>query len=147
MSVIVWQRIEGALVLAAALPMTMVFGLLAPFGPWWLWLILFFAPDLGFLGYLAGPRVGAFVYNLLHLYGAGFLLTGFGLVDVGSAPVAGLGLLWVAHVGFDRMLGYGLKEPTGFNDTHLGRIGRRAPPPGPQGQARLAGQVETPKTE
>ena len=98
-------------------------GLLAPFGLRWLWAILFFAPDVSFLGYLAGPHVGPFVYNLLHLYGPGFVLTVFGLVEVGSVPIAGLGLLWVAHVGFDRMMGYGLKESSGFNDTHLGRMG------------------------
>ena len=103
--------------------MVTALGLLAPFGPWWLWAKLFFAPDVSFMGYLAGPRVGAFVYNQLHLYGPGFILTVFGLVVVGSLPIAGLGLLWVAHVGFDRMMGYGLKEPTGFNDTHLGRMG------------------------
>jgi hypothetical protein len=35
-----------------------------------------------------------------------------------------LGALWLAHSGFDRMLGYGLKSPDGFSFTHLGRIGK-----------------------
>ena len=34
-------------------------------------------------------------------------------------------LIWAAHIGFDRALGYGLKYPTSFGETHLGRIGRR----------------------
>ena len=64
------------------------------------------------------------IYNLLHLYGMGLLLAAAGLLMLGNGLLAITGLLWLAHVGFDRMLGYGLKEPSGFNDTHLGRIGR-----------------------
>lgn len=125
MNAVLWQRFEGGLVLVAALGLILAFRLFAPVGPWWLWLILFFAPDIGFLGYLVGPRVGAIVYNLLHLYGAGLLLTMVGMLVYGNTFLMGVGLIWVAHVGFDRMLGYGLKEPTGFGDTHLGRIGGR----------------------
>jgi Domain of unknown function (DUF4260) len=123
-SAVLWQRIEGALVFAACLALIAAFGLFAPVGTWWVWLIVFFLPDLGFLGYLAGPRVGAFVYNALHFYAGGLLLAAGGLLGLGTAALTAFGLLWVAHVGFDRMLGYGLKAPTGFNDTHLGRIGR-----------------------
>ena len=32
--------------------------------------------------------------------------------------------IWTAHIAMDRALGYGLKLPTGFTDTHLGRIGK-----------------------
>jgi hypothetical protein len=124
MSTVVWQRVEGALVFAACLALIAAFGLFAPVGDWWVWLIVFFLPDLGFLGYLAGPRVGAVVYNALHLYGGGLMLAAAGLFGLSTAPLTAYGLLWVAHVGFDRMLGYGLKAPTGFTDTHLGRIGR-----------------------
>jgi Domain of unknown function (DUF4260) len=90
---------------------------------WWLAAVLFFAPDISFAGYLAGPRIGAFAYNLVHRYafGTALLAVGIGL----DAPVlAALGVLWVAHAGFDRMLGYGLKSPEGFTVTHLGTIGR-----------------------
>lgn len=94
--------------------------------PWELYAILFFAPDLGFLGYLAGPRVGALVYNALHTTIAPLLLAVGGLVILW--PMAGtIALIWLAHIGFDRMLGYGLKYGTSFHDTHLGRIGRRKP--------------------
>jgi hypothetical protein len=93
--------------------------------PWWLFAVLFLTPDLSFLGYLAGPRVGAIAYNSAHtLLGpialalAGFLLPSFDLIA--------LSLIWTAHIGFDRMLGYGLKYTAGFGFTHLGRIGRAA---------------------
>jgi hypothetical protein len=32
------------------------------------------------------------------------------------------GAVLVAHVGMDRAVGYGLKYPTHFKDTHLQRI-------------------------
>lgn len=89
---------------------------------WLLFGVLFFAPDLSFLGYLAGPRVGAASYNALHTY-VGPLLLGGALLLTGSTVA--LPLIWTAHIGLDRLLGYGMKYPTAFSDTHLGRIGRR----------------------
>ncbi|MBI1201443.1 MAG: DUF4260 family protein [Rhodopseudomonas sp.] len=111
-------RAEGVAVFALSLL------LYAKLGPsWWLLVVLFLSPDLSFLGYLAGPRIGALVYNAAHtLVGplalaiAGLLLPAFILVV--------LALIWTAHIGFDRMLGYGLKYGTGFGFTHLGRIGK-----------------------
>jgi hypothetical protein len=67
---------------------------------------------------------GAIAYNLAHTYAPplAFTLAGF----LGGVPAAAAGgLIWIAHVGFDRALGYGLKYSSGFGDTHLGRIGRR----------------------
>jgi hypothetical protein len=89
-----------------------------------LWLLpLLLAPDLSMVGYLAGPRLGAITYNLAHN-----LVTALGLLAIGwfvpVAPVALAGAVLIAHVGMDRTLGYGLKLPTDFKDTHLGRIGR-----------------------
>lgn len=91
--------------------------------PWWLLIPVFFAPDLAFGAYLAGPRVGAFVYNLVHIYGFGLFLLLLGSVT-GHSLLLQLGALWFAHSGFDRMLGFGLKTADGFKFTHLGRIGR-----------------------
>jgi hypothetical protein len=124
MSAVLWQRIEGALVFAVALTFALYFGFGAERPALWLVAILFFTPDVAFAAYLAGPRIGAAVYNLLHLYGTGLALVALGLLVAPSGLLVGLGLLWMAHAGFDRMLGYGLKEPTAFRDTHLGRIGR-----------------------
>jgi hypothetical protein len=91
---------------------------------WWLFLGLFLGPDLGFLGYLAGPRVGAVVYDALHFLMVPALLGGAALLAGSSLGVA-IALIWAAHIQFDRALGYGLKYASGFGDTHLGRIGKR----------------------
>lgn len=83
----------------------------------------FLAPDLAMLAYLFGLRAGALGYNLAHTYVFALLLTLAGFFA--GVPIAAAGgLIWTAHIGFDRGLGYGLKYPTGFGDTHLGRIGR-----------------------
>ena len=89
-----------------------------------LWLLpLLLAPDLSMLGYLGGPRTGAVVYNLAHNLVTGLLLAAVGWFAA-IAPLALAGAVLVAHVGMDRSLGYGLKLPTDFRDTHLGRICR-----------------------
>jgi len=118
--VIVWQRVEGGLVFIAAL---VLYGQVEPVLPWWAALVVFFAPDLSFFAYGAGTRIGAWVYNLAHVYalGAGLMALG-GLL--GLPLLTTLGALWLAHSGFDRMLGYGLKAQTSFKDTHLGRLGK-----------------------
>jgi hypothetical protein len=90
---------------------------------WWLYAALFFAPDAGFAGYVAGPRMGALAYNALHTTLLPAVLAAVGWAA--DAPLLlSVALVWAAHIGFDRMLGYGLKYTTGFGDTHLGRIGR-----------------------
>ncbi len=117
---ILWQRADGALVFIGALAI-----LTQDWQPlvWWAALLIFFAPDLSFAAYLAGPKVGAAVYNAVHLYGFGLVVMALGsLTD--QPWITALGFLWLAHAGFDRMLGYGLKLASGFQDTHLGRIGR-----------------------
>jgi hypothetical protein len=90
---------------------------------WWLYAALFFWPDVSFAAYGAGPRPGAMVYNTLHSTVGPAVVVGFGFL-VDSPILLGGAAIWAAHIGFDRMLGYGLKYGTGFNDTHLGRIGR-----------------------
>ena len=111
-------RAEGLAVFAAALAAYAALG-----ASWWLFAALILAPDLSMLGYLAGPRPGAFVYNAAHTYVAPALL---GVLAYGfSAPLVGaVALIWTAHIGLDRLLGYGLKYSAGFGHTHLGRLGR-----------------------
>lgn len=116
-----WQQAEGGLVLVAMLVLYVAIG--APLGLW-LALLVFLSPDLAFASYLAGPRVGAATYNLLHLYGTGAALAALGVV-LALPWLLAMGVLWMAHAGLDRMLGYGLKLPQGFSLTHLGPIGRR----------------------
>ena len=94
-------------------------------GSWWVYAVLFFAPDLSFAGYLAGPKVGAVVYNIAHSYMGpmGLMTTGF---TISEPLVLSVAMIWLAHIGIDRALGYGLKYQAGFAFTHLGRIGKGA---------------------
>ncbi|PTE10321.1 DUF4260 domain-containing protein [Mesorhizobium helmanticense] len=90
---------------------------------WWLFVLLILVPDLSMLGYLAGPRVGAIAYNALHILIVPLILAIAGYVFANSTATA-VALIWIVHIAIDRALGYGLKLPSGFQDTHLGRIGR-----------------------
>jgi hypothetical protein len=91
--------------------------------PWWFYPLFFFFPDLSMLGYLAGPRIGAIAYNLIHhkaislgLFAAGAFL---------HIPVVSfIGVILLGHSSLDRVLGYGLKFSDSFGHTHLGAIGR-----------------------
>ena len=110
-------RIEGLAMLAAGLVLYARLG-----GSWVLFAVLLLAPDLSMLGYLRGPRIGATTYNLFHLY---LWPAGLGVAGLlmGNPTSLWLALIWSSHISGDRALGYGLKLPTAFNDTHLGRIG------------------------
>lgn len=112
-------RMEGAVLALVAV------ALFARTGTtWWLFALLLLAPDLGLLGYLAGPRVGAASYNLTHaLVLPG--LVGAGGWWIGSSTAVAVALIWIAHIGVDRVVGYGLKYETDFRDTHLQRVGGR----------------------
>jgi hypothetical protein len=114
-------RLEGVVVLGVALAAYAQFG--AGWGVFALWLLV---PDLAMLGYLAGPRVGAALYNAAHSYVGAVSLLALGALAAMPWAVAG-GLIWCAHIGLDRALGYGLKYDAGFGATHLGRIGRADP--------------------
>ena len=91
---------------------------------WWLFVVLLLAPDVGLVGYARGSRVGAFAYNVFHTYLLPAVLAAIGVL-AGNHLLIALSLIWFAHIGLDRALGYGLKFPEGFEHTHLGRIGRR----------------------
>ncbi len=111
-------RLEGLCVLVAASVAYSKFGL-----GWGTFALFFLTPDLSLLGYLAGPKVGAVSYNLAHSYSGAVVCLAAGLVFTAST-ILSVGLIWCAHIGFDRALGYGLKYSDGFSFTHLGRIGR-----------------------
>lgn len=89
----------------------------------WLWVLLFFAPDISMLGYLVNAKVGAITYNLFHHRGIALLVLAAGYFAKAEIGVS-IGILLFAHASFDRILGYGLKYASDFKDTHLGRIGR-----------------------
>jgi hypothetical protein len=109
-------HLEGAALLAAA---TVAFFLLG--GSWWVFLLLLLAPDLGMLGYLAGPRTGALAYDAVHVTAAPLALLGLAAL-AGPSFLTDLALIWLAHIGMDRAVGYGLKYPSSFRDTHLQRV-------------------------
>ena len=115
-----WLRLEGLAVLVAG---AVAFGQLGGEFLWFLPALL--VPDLAIAGYVGGPRIGAFVYNLVHGAAFGLAVAGAGLVL--NVPLLALaGAVFVAHSGMDRAAGYGLKLASGFQDTHLGRIGKSA---------------------
>lgn len=89
--------------------------------PVWAWVLLFFAPDIGMLGYLVNDKFGAICYNIFHHKGVALALafTGF---FIGNEVLLSMGALLFAHSSFDRMFGYGLKYYSGFKDTHLGSL-------------------------
>lgn len=115
-------RLEGGLLLGAAV------GAYAALGhPWLLFAAVLFLPDAGMAGYAAGSRAGAAVYNAFHteLAPAGMALAAWlAHLPLGMA----VALAWFAHVGMDRLLGYGLKHGDAFRHTHLGWIGRAGHP-------------------
>ncbi|WP_421850193.1 DUF4260 domain-containing protein [Novosphingobium sp.] len=107
-------RLEGAVALALA---TIAFHRMG--GSWWQFAYLFLLPDLSMLGYLANRRLGAWLYNAGHTYGLPALLAlaTLALANLHLLPIAAI---WAAHIGFDRLMGYGLKYETAFGATHLG---------------------------
>lgn len=89
---------------------------------WWLYILLFFAPDIGMLGYLVNTQVGAVTYNFFHHKALASLLLFLGVLYSNDYLLLA-GLLTFAHSGFDRVLGFGLKYPDSFNHTNVGYIG------------------------
>lgn len=111
-------RLEGLALGALA-----VWGFALTDASWWLFAALALVPDLGMLGYLGGPRLGAVTYNAVHTYAAPAVLAAVA-VPLGWTWGLPAASVWAAHIGFDRALGYGLKLSAGFQHTHLGRVGR-----------------------
>lgn len=110
-------RLEGLAMLGLSSVMYSMY-----IGDWKSYFIGFFLPDISLFGYFFSPRIGAIFYNLGHSYlGPAVLLSlwlGF------KYPFFQLSLIWFAHIGFDRFLGFGLKYSHGFGFTHLKRIGK-----------------------
>jgi hypothetical protein len=111
-----YLQVEGLAVLATATAVYAAYSF-----SWWLYGILFLAPDLFMLGYLKNPRVGALSYNLGHTYTVPIVLIAAAAAFHSSHALA-VGLIWCSHIGFDRLVGYGLKYDSGFKDTHLQKL-------------------------
>ena len=93
---------------------------------WWLVAALFLVPDLSFAAYVFGRKAGSIAYNAMHTLTAPLVLLVLNGVWFSQLAIATAALVWIAHIGFDRMLGFGLKYQAGFGFTHLGKVGRAA---------------------
>jgi hypothetical protein len=111
-------RLEGLAMLAVALAAYSRYGM-----SWKVFFVFFLLPDIAFIGYLAGARTGAVAYNLTHSSIGAVICLLIAITTV-SPTIGVAGMIWLAHIGFDRALGYGLKYSRGFRFTHLGLIGR-----------------------
>jgi hypothetical protein len=111
-------RLEGIALIAASIGLYVAAG-----ADWVPFVILLILPDLSIAAYLRGPVVGAIIYNVVHNWALAGLLIALGFM-LGQSMLFDAGAALTAHVGLDRLLGYGLKYPTRFQDTHLGWIGR-----------------------
>lgn len=89
-----------------------------------LFILFLFSVDIVMLGYLINRSLGAHLYNLGHAFIFPPLLIGLGIATRSNVYIAA-GLIWAAHIGWDRAFGYGLKFLSGFQDTHLGHIGKQ----------------------
>jgi hypothetical protein len=89
---------------------------------WLLFAALFLAPDLFMVGYLTNPRVGAAMYNLGHVVAAPLVMFALGWW-LGRRGLIAVGIIWFSHIALDRLLGFGLKYPGAFKDTHLQHVG------------------------
>ncbi|MGH8928674.1 MAG: DUF4260 domain-containing protein [Acidimicrobiia bacterium] len=113
------QRLEGLALLILAIVLYAWSG-----QSWWWFAALLLVPDVSMIGYARGPGVGAAIYNLGHALVWPSLFLALGIPD-GRSWLVAIGSIWLAHIGMDRSLGYGLKLDEGFKHTHLGMIGPR----------------------
>ncbi len=116
-----WLQAEGLLVLVLSLELYHFIG-----APWWRFFALFLVPDLSLLAYLVNPSFAARVYNVVHSYTLPTTLAAVALA-INQAHILPYALIWSAHIGMDRALGFGLKYPEAFGRTHLGIHGKAAP--------------------
>jgi len=109
-------RLEGVLLFVVSVAAYWQLG-----GNWTLFALLILVPDLFMLGYLLNVRIGAVIYNIGHTLAVP-LVAGAAAVMTRSDALLPFVFIWSAHIAMDRMLGYGLKYPTYFRDTHLQRV-------------------------
>jgi hypothetical protein len=112
----IWLRAEGFAVVALSVLLYRISG-----WSWWIFLALLLTPDLSMLPYLISPKVGGASYNIVHSYFLPLVLATVA-VALGRAGMLPCLYIWMAHIGLDRLLGYGLKYPTAFGRTHLGNL-------------------------
>lgn len=112
---------EEAVMTAAGIYLLTIYNLGLPV---WLWVILFFTPDIGMLGYLINTKAGAATYNIFHHKGIALALAFTGYYFSNDILIS-IGILLFAHASFDRVFGYGLKYADSFKHTHLGSLEKK----------------------
>ncbi len=117
---LIWLRVEALAVLALSTGLYWSTG-----GRWWLFAALLLVPDIAMLFYLLNQKAGSIAYNTVHSYVAALAVLIIAMGGHHNALVPYL-LIWIAHIAFDRALGYGLKYPGSFRETHLGLVGKGA---------------------
>lgn len=113
-SVHYWLRLEGLAMLIAA---TSIYGHMQ--FSWMFFALLFLVPDVSMAGYFINRRLGADIYNIGHSYISVLLVAGLGFL-LKQDTILAISIIWLAHIGFDRVVGYGLKYGDDFKHTHLG---------------------------
>jgi hypothetical protein len=83
--------------------------------------LLLLTPDVAIVGYLVNARVGSMTYNAVHTMVLPLTILAVAVIG-GWLMGTHLALIWLAHIGMDRSIGYGLKYASGFHDTHLQRV-------------------------
>ena len=114
-----WLRLDGGVVFVAS-----IFLFAVTHQPWWIYPVLLFVPDIFMMGYFRDTSVGAFCYNVGHSYFLPSLVVLFGWEWHHILPIA-VGVIWIGHIGMDRLLGYGLKYDDSFKNTHLGNLAKK----------------------
>jgi hypothetical protein len=114
-----WLRVEGLAVLVFSIVLYWNSG-----ARWWLFGVLLLVPDLSMLGYALSSTAGRISYNIVHSYTLP-LSVAIAAIVMHSVRVPPFVCIWTAHIGIDRLLGYGLKTSNRFGDTHLGILGKK----------------------
>lgn len=114
-----WLRLEGGLVFILSILLYAHAG-----ASWWRFWLLLLVPDVAMAGYWLGARWGSVCYNVAHSYVGPAALLGIAVVGGQMTWIPYL-LIWSAHIGMDRALGYGLKYPDSFKQTHLNLLGKQ----------------------
>ncbi|MDW7615947.1 DUF4260 domain-containing protein [Peribacillus simplex] len=109
-------HIEGLMVLLAMIYIYSLYEF-----SWWIFLLFILSPDVSMLAYLIDDRVGAKVYNLFHTYTLSIFMILLAIFLKSDALMM-IGSIWTAHIGIDRLFGYGLKYTSSFKATHLQKV-------------------------
>ena len=111
-----WLKLEGLLTMCVGVYVYYQYGF-----NFWIFILLLLVPDVSMLGYLINKKVGANIYNVIHSYSIPLILYVLGNYLSENYLIAA-SLIWICHIGMDRLVGYGLKYETDFKDTHLNRV-------------------------